>query len=70
MSYGASPAGSPCARCQSPTEIDDLRCPVCSLPLPRAESDSGRVVAQVLRCDGCGEVLTKEGDDDRGESGE
>ncbi|MEM9070831.1 MAG: hypothetical protein AAGE52_20145 [Myxococcota bacterium] len=58
MSYGHSPAGSPCARCHSPTERDDLRCPVCALPLPRSDGGAQRVVAKVLRCDSCGAALT------------
>ncbi len=49
---------SDCPRCHSPTEDDDLRCPVCSLPMPRVEGAAGKVVAQVLRCEGCGAALT------------
>lgn len=47
-----------CPRCHSPTESGDLRCPVCALPLPRDTAQAGKVVAQILRCDGCGAALS------------
>lgn len=58
MQIPESVAGQPCHRCHSPTELDDLRCPVCALPLPRPEGEVGRVVARILRCDGCGAALS------------
>ncbi len=48
-------------------------CPSCGDPmqLARVTPKLGPHPALLtFRCDGCGEVLTKEGDDDRGESGE
>ncbi len=49
-----------CARCGSPLSDGDLRCAVCALPCPQPPEGEGpyRVVARVLRCDGCGAALT------------
>lgn len=45
-----------CSRCESPLEIEDLRCAVCALPTPvLAQSERpDEAVAQILRCHGCG----------------
>lgn len=45
-----------CTRCQSPLEVEDLRCAVCALPTPVLEEDErpDDVLAQILRCHGCG----------------
>ncbi len=48
-----------CGRCQSPLEHGDLRCAVCSLPVPDAQhAQAARRVAKILRCDGCGAAIT------------
>ena len=49
-------SGRVCTRCASPLEIEDLRCAVCALPTPvLTESERpDEVVAQILRCHGCG----------------
>lgn len=57
----ASPAerdGTGCGRCGSPLEPEDLRCAVCFLPVPAGAAAVERVVARILRCDGCGAALT------------
>ena len=47
-----------CGRCGSPLEPEDLRCAVCSLPVPAGVVVAEKVVARILRCDGCGAALT------------
>ncbi len=47
-----------CSRCHSPTEPEDLRCAVCSLPTKAlAQSASQRAMAQILRCEECGAAV-------------
>ena len=45
-----------CRRCNSPLEVEDLRCAVCALPTPvvSAADRPTESVAQILRCNGCG----------------
>lgn len=45
-----------CSRCQSPLEVEDLRCAVCALPTPKLAEDErpSESTAQILRCNGCG----------------
>ena len=45
-----------CARCSSPLEPGDLRCPICAEVTPAALQDAVRegLVARVMRCEGCG----------------
>ena len=47
---------SPCSRCGSPLEAGDLRCAICAevAPEPSALDSSVGLVAQVMRCEGCG----------------
>lgn len=48
-----------CSRCESPLEIEDLRCAVCALPTPVLQPGEtpDEVVAQILRCHGCGAAV-------------
>ncbi len=50
---------SVCRRCESPLEPEDLRCAVCALPAPSLPVEAGvsEVVAQILRCHGCGAAV-------------
>lgn len=45
-----------CTRCESPLEVEDLRCAVCALPTPvlTGAERPDEAVAQILRCHGCG----------------
>jgi hypothetical protein len=48
-----------CARCESPIEGDDLRCPICHQALPaREETDQPEARVEVLRCGGCGAAVS------------
>lgn len=47
-----------CARCATPLERDDLRCPICALAAPPREDDIAEPVVQILRCEGCGSAIT------------
>jgi len=60
MSEAGQESGRPpgCDRCGSPLEPEDLRCAVCLLPVSATSSMAERVVARILRCDGCGAALT------------
>jgi hypothetical protein len=50
---------APCARCASPLERDDLRCPICSQAAPATERrDREDATVEVLRCEGCGAAVT------------
>jgi hypothetical protein len=50
---------APCARCSSPLERDDLRCPICSQAAPAPErGDRDDATVEVLRCEGCGAAVT------------
>lgn len=50
---------SPCARCESPVEREDLRCPVCNLAAPDVSSDDhDEISVEILRCDGCGAAVS------------
>jgi len=54
-----NPAAASCARCDSPLERDDLRCPICSQATPiRAERDHREARVEVLRCNGCGAAVS------------
>lgn len=47
-----------CRRCESPLEAGDLRCSICGLPTPApSAATTDQVVAQVLRCNGCGAAV-------------
>jgi len=48
-----------CARCQTQLEHGDLRCAICSLPVPASEGLDGlrSAYAQVLRCDECAAAI-------------
>lgn len=50
-------ASAPCQRCGAAVEPGDLRCAVCSLPTPDRAAGASRVLAEVLRCEGCGAAL-------------
>lgn len=48
-----------CRRCESPVEIDDLRCPVCRHAAPEvARPDRAETSVEILRCDGCGAAVS------------
>jgi hypothetical protein len=48
-----------CGRCESPVEIDDLRCPVCRHAAPAvARPDGAETSVEILRCDGCGAAVS------------
>jgi len=58
----AAPAAAaplpPCTRCASPIEDGDLRCAICSLPVPAPREAAARTAhAQVLRCVECGAAI-------------
>ncbi|MBN1207119.1 MAG: zinc ribbon domain-containing protein [Myxococcaceae bacterium] len=47
-----------CQRCHSRLEAEDLRCPVCALPTPRAPRPSvDRERARLIRCNNCGAAI-------------
>lgn len=49
---------SQCQRCHSRLEAEDLRCPVCALPTPRAPSTTlERERARLVRCNNCGAAI-------------
>lgn len=57
---------TPCARCKSPLEPDDLRCAVCALPVPHPPLSVVRdEFARVVRCDECGAAVTYDVDRQR-----
>ena len=47
-----------CKRCESPLEVDDLRCAVCGLPTPVLLAPVLEQTAQILRCNGCGAAVS------------
>jgi len=47
-----------CARCESPIEGDDLRCPICSQAIPAGDRDRPKAQVDVLRCEGCGAAVS------------
>ena len=48
-----------CGRCDSPLEIEDLRCPICNRAAPlTAPKDAPKATVEVLRCDSCGATVT------------
>ena len=48
-----------CGRCESPLEIEDLRCPVCRHSAPAvAPPDGAETSVEILRCDGCGAAVS------------
>ena len=48
-----------CARCDSPIEGDDLRCPICHQAVPAgAPEDRKEAKVEVLRCEGCGAAVS------------
>jgi hypothetical protein len=48
-----------CDRCDSPLEIEDLRCPICNRTAPlTAPKDVPEAAVEVLRCDSCGATVT------------
>ena len=51
--------GLHCRRCESPLEVEDLRCPICALPAPVVQADAIPVSAraEILRCDSCGAAV-------------
>lgn len=51
-------ASQNCHRCASPLALDDLRCAICALPVPPAQSAITTTTVQVLRCDVCGAALS------------
>ena len=47
-----------CERCQSPLEVEDLRCAICGQAAPKqTQRTVQRVSIQILRCRGCGAAL-------------
>jgi len=52
-------AAEPCARCASPLEREDLRCPICNAAAPGTQiEDIQTTTAEVLRCNGCGAAVS------------
>ena len=48
-----------CGRCDSPLEIEDLRCPICNRATPlTAPKDAPEAAVEVMRCDSCGAAVT------------
>ena len=53
-----APALAPCSRCRSPLEDGDLRCAICSLPVPAAAATAAPAArARILRCTECGAAI-------------
>ena len=52
-----STAATRCARCESPLEHGDLRCPICAQAVPQSGERRERVEVDVLRCEGCGAAV-------------
>jgi len=54
-----NPPENLCGRCESPLEIEDLRCPVCRHAAEAvAQPDSAETSVEILRCDGCGAAVS------------
>lgn len=53
-----------CARCDSPLENGDLRCPICGAAAPRESTTGDRMglTTTMLRCQGCGAAITSDPD--------
>ncbi len=52
-------ASGPCARCASPLEREDLRCPICNAAATGTQiEDTHTTTAEVLRCNGCGAAVS------------
>lgn len=49
-----------CQRCHSPLEVEDVRCPICSLAAPEQALGTGnsRARAEIVRCESCGAAVT------------
>jgi len=48
-----------CDRCDSPLEVEDLRCPICNRAAPlSAPRDVPEAAVEVMRCGGCGAAVT------------
>lgn len=48
-----------CARCASPLEKEDLRCPICNAAAPGTQiEDFETITVEVLRCNGCGAAVS------------
>ena len=48
-----------CARCASPLEREDLRCPICNAAAPGTEvADLETTTTEVLRCNSCGAAVS------------
>ncbi len=48
-----------CSCCESPLEIEDLRCPICNRAAPFvAEEDLPKAAVEVMRCESCGASVT------------
>jgi hypothetical protein len=54
------PSPARCQRCECAIEAGDLRCAVCSLPVPAERHVVERPAARVLRCDTCGAAVAYE----------
>src|SRR5690606_38639004 len=54
----ASVTTSGCRRCETPLDPGDLRCAICSLPVPARDDARASVAAEVLRCDACGAAVS------------
>jgi hypothetical protein len=50
-------AERPCARCNSPCPLGDIRCAICGSALPVPNQALTRAVAQILRCEDCGAAI-------------
>lgn len=51
-------ATSVCPRCQGPLERGDLRCALCALAVPAPAVAVAALVAQIVRCQGCGAAVS------------
>lgn len=58
MMHLASVTTSGCRRCETPLDPGDLRCAICSLPVPARDDARASVAAEVLRCDACGAAVS------------
>lgn len=56
MGLAQARAVTPCNRCQSPCEVEDIRCPICGIARA-ALANVQREQVQILRCHDCGAAM-------------
>jgi hypothetical protein len=56
MGLAHAHAATPCHRCQSPCEAEDIRCPICGIARAALQNVQ-REQVQILRCNDCGAAM-------------